>query len=94
MTLRDELEKASQESIEETNALLAGEYNALKKATRKDLDALRPKVSDPALYEKILPIILEATQNNMALAEFQQRLECLGAGAVKFGKEVVKLLAI
>jgi hypothetical protein len=94
MSLRDDLEKASQESIEETDALLAGEYTALKQATRRNLDALRPKVSDPALYDKIIPIINEATQNHLALAEFQQRLESLGTGAVKLGKEVVKLLTV
>jgi len=92
MTLRDDLEKASQESIEETDALLLEEFNSLKCATRKDLDALRPKVSDPAIYDKIIPIIADATQNNLALAEFQQRLEKLGADAVKVGKEVIKLL--
>ena len=94
MTLKDDLEKASQEAIEETDALLSDEYNSLKQATKSDLNALRPKVNDPALYDKIIPIIAEATQNNLSLAELQQRLESLGAGAVKLGKEVVKLLTI
>jgi hypothetical protein len=94
MTLKDDLEKASQEAIEETDALLSDEYNSLKQATKSDLNALRPKVSDPALYDKIIPIIAEATQNNLSLAELQQRLESLGTGAVKLGKEVVKLLTI
>jgi hypothetical protein len=94
MSLKDDLEKASQESIEETDALLLDEYNSLKRATKRDLDALRPKLSDPALFDKIIPIITEATQNNISLAECQQRLESLGKGAVKLGKEVVKLLTI
>lgn len=94
MTLKDDLEKASQEAIEETDALLSDEYNSLKQATKSDLNALRPKVSDPALYDKLIPIIIEATQNNLSLAEFQQRLESLGTGAVKLGKGVVKLLTI
>jgi hypothetical protein len=94
MTLKDDLEKASQEAIEETDALLSDEYNSLKQASKSDLNALRPKVSNPALYDKIIPIIAEATQNNLSLAELQQRLERLGIGAVKLGKEVVKLLTI
>jgi hypothetical protein len=94
MTLKDDLEKASQKSIEETDALLLDEYNTLKQATKSDLDALRPKVSDPATYDKLIPIINEATQNNLSLADLQQRLESLGAGAVKLGKEVVKLLTV
>jgi hypothetical protein len=94
MSLKDDLEKASQEAIAETDAFLSDEYNTLKQATKSDLNALRPKVSDPALYDKIIPIIAEATQNNLSLAELQQRLESLGAGAVKLGKEVVKLLTI
>jgi len=94
MTLRDDLEKASQESIEETDALLLEEFNSLKRATRKDLDTLRPKISDPVLYDKIIPIIADATQNNLALAEFQQRLEKLGTDAVKVGKEVIKLFKV
>lgn len=94
MTLKDDLEKASRESIEETDALLIDEFNSLKKVTKKDLAALKPKVSDPALYDKIIPIIAKATQDNLSLAEFQKRLERLGTGAVKLGKEVVKLLTI
>jgi len=94
MSLKDDLEKASREAIEETDALLLDEFNALKQATKSDLNALRPKVSDPALYDKIIPIIAEATQNNLSLVEFQQRLETLGTGAIKLGKEVVQLLAI
>ena len=94
MSLKDDLEKASQESIEETDGLLLDEFNSLKQATKRDLDSLRPKVSDPTIYNKMFPIITEATQNNLALAEFQQKLEGLGTGAVKLGKEVAKLLAI
>lgn len=94
MTLKDDLEKASRESIEETDALLIEEFNSLKKVTKRDLTALKPKVSDPALYDKIIPIITRATKNNLSLAEFQKRLETLGKGAVKLGKEVVKLLTI
>jgi len=92
MTLKDDLEKASAEAIEETDALLLDEYNSLKQASKSDLDALRPKVSDPATYDTLILIINEATQNNLSLADFQQRLESLGAGAIKLGKEVAKLL--
>lgn len=94
MSLRDDLKRASEEATEETDALLSNEYNSLKKATKSDLDALRPRISDPAIYDKLIPIINEATQGNLSLAEFQQRLESLGTGAVKLGKEVAKLLTI
>lgn len=94
MTLKDDLEKASRESVEETDAMLSDDFNLLKRATKRDLVALRPKVSDPALYDKLIPIIIKATQDNISLAEFQKRLERLGTGAVKLGKEVVKLLTI
>lgn len=92
MTLKDDLKKASEKSVEETDALLLEEYNALLKATKSDLAALKPKISDQEMYDKLVSIINDATADNLSLAEFQQRLESLGTGALQLGKEVVNLL--
>jgi hypothetical protein len=92
MSLKDDLLKASKKSIDETNALLADDYNTLIQATKSDLDALRPKVNDQETYDKIIAIVNNATENNLALADVQQRLQSLGAGAVQMAKEVAKLL--
>lgn len=92
MTLKDDLRKASMESAAETDALLLNEYTALIKLTSADFDKLRPQINDQDLYDKLISAVEEATNNNLALAEFQKRLETLGEGAVQLGKDIIKLI--
>jgi len=90
--LKAKLAQKSAESRARADALLADEYEILKKATRTDLEALRPKITDQALYDQLIALVEEATQKNMDLALLQQRLKTLGSGAIQLSKEVVKLL--
>lgn len=92
MDLKDDLRKASMESVAETDALLSNEYTVLMKLTAADYDKLRPKISDKDLYDKLIAAIQEATNDNLALSEFQERLEALGEGAVQLGKDIIKLV--
>lgn len=96
MTAKDDMKaKLAQKSAESkvrTDALLADEYEILRKATMSDLEALRPQIADQALYDQLITLVEEATGKNMDLALLQQRLKTLGSGAFQLSKEVVRLL--
>ncbi|MBI5057183.1 MAG: hypothetical protein HZB61_11285 [Nitrospirae bacterium] len=87
-----ELKKKSQESKQKTDALLSEEIQALQQAASSDLQRLRPKVTDTETYDKLIKAVNEASAKNESLAELKNRIEKLGAVAVKVGKEVVMLL--
>jgi len=90
--LKNRLKKVSSESAARTDALLADEYAALLNATTSDLETLRPKVKDPALFDQLIPVVQEAARDNLSLAAFEQRIMTLGTGAIEIGKQVAKLL--
>ncbi len=86
------LEEISDRDAAETDALLENELAALKGMTSYDLNALRPKVSDPASLDKMIAIVQEANRTNMNIAELKSRLEAAGQGAVKIAKEVCNII--
>lgn len=92
--LKAKLREKSTKAAADADMLLAEEWKALKKATRIDLEVLRPKILDQAAYDHLIAVIEEATRGNMSLAMLQQRLEKLGANVVQVGKEAAKLLML
>ncbi|HEY3489819.1 MAG TPA: hypothetical protein VGK27_06835 [Candidatus Deferrimicrobiaceae bacterium] len=92
--LKAKLRQKSQESAQRTDALLAEEYESLNKATKTDLEALRPKITDQASYDQFIAVIEEANAKNMDLASLQTRLESCGAGVAQVAKAAVKFLSV
>lgn len=92
MALKDDLRKAAMESAAEADALLEKEYNSLKKLTSTDYEKLKPQVVDKELLDKLIQIVQEATNNNLSLAEFEERAKKLGEGVVVLAKDIIKLL--
>ena len=89
---KEELRKKSEVSKERTDALLSEEIEALKKATKSDLENLRPKIADKEVYDELIAIVEDATSKNESLAELKGRIEKLGLKGIDIVKEVVKLL--
>lgn len=90
--IQRQLEAAADEAEEFANLTLEAEFNALKAATAVDLENLKPQVSDPEAYDKLLAAVQEATAKNESIAEFTNRLKTLGGNVVKLAKEVKGLL--
>ena len=80
------------ESMKRTDELLESELQALKMATRTDLERLRPKVTDEATYNHLISVVEESTRRNESLAQLKDRLEKLSSNVIRIGKEAVKLL--
>jgi len=91
---RNRLRQHAWESAQRADELLDGELQALRNATRSDLDRLRPRVSDTANYNQLIATVDEATRRNESLAQLRTRLEQLGTQALRIGKEAVNLLKV
>jgi len=89
---KEELRKKSKVSKERTDALLSEEIEALKKATRIDLEKLRPKITDKEEYDKLIAEVEESTNKNESTTELKGRIEKLGSKAINIVKEAMKLL--
>jgi hypothetical protein len=97
MSSKEELKKRMKEkaaaSAANTDALLENELQALQEATKTDLEALRPKVSDPETYKKLMDIVVQSSRANENIGQLQERMEKAGSQVVKLAKKVYGLLA-
>jgi hypothetical protein len=75
------------------DAELAEEEAALIKRTSSNLAALKPRISDPAAFDRLLAAVRASTAANESVAQLQDRLKALGQGVVKVAKEASGLLA-
>ncbi|MCK5146159.1 hypothetical protein KAR48_05350 [bacterium] len=90
--LRSQLENASNEAEQEANTLHAAEIEKLKTATTADLEALRPKVTDPAVLDQLISVVKSATAQNENIAELKSHLEKLGSSSMQVIKQIAALL--
>ena len=60
--------------------------------TTIDWEALRPQVNDPAIYDKLIAAVNEATQRNESVAQLNSRLQQLGTEGFDLAQKVVKLI--
>ncbi|NIT51407.1 MAG: hypothetical protein GWO41_01280 [candidate division Zixibacteria bacterium] len=72
--------------------MLEDEHRALRDATKTDLDALRPQVTDKETCDKLITVVNEATQRNESIAQLKSRIQNLGEVGVKTFKEVIALI--
>ncbi|MEK7315654.1 MAG: hypothetical protein AAB011_05700 [Candidatus Eisenbacteria bacterium] len=86
------LREKSAQARKRTDEILDAEAEALHRATAVDLEALRPRVTDPAAYEEYLRIVRESTQRNEDLAQFRSRLGAAGKAVRAVAKELARLL--
>jgi hypothetical protein len=97
MSSKEELKKRMKEKAAEsaanTDALLENELQALQEATRTNLEALRPKVSDPEAYKKLMDIVDQSSRANESIGQLKARIEQAGSQAIKLAKKVYGLLA-
>lgn len=90
--LKRRLQQKSTEARKRTDELLAEELQALANATTTDLDGLRPRVSDPAAYAKLLAAVEESTRQNENIAQLRERLGKAGQAVLAMAKEAGGLL--
>ena len=78
--------------FEATDKELADVEIELLKKTSIDWQALRPKVNNPELYDKLISVVSEATKKNESLAQIKNRVKQLGKEGIALAKTVTKML--
>jgi hypothetical protein len=81
--------------VDQVDKELADEEARLLRQTTVDLEQLRPQISDPDAFDKLVEAVRKSTQKNEDLAQLKARLEKLGEGVMRIAKEVagrIKLL--
>ncbi len=86
------LREKSAQARKRADEILAEEAEALQRATATDLEALRPRISDPAAYEEYLRIVSESTKQNENFTQFRSRLGAAGKAVRTVAKELAGLL--
>ncbi len=84
--------KLADETKDEVDKELRDEETAVLKDTTVDLESLRPQVSDPEAFDKLIQAVNTATQRNESIAQISQRIKDLGEGVVKVAKEAAVLI--
>ena len=85
--------KLGDQTFKKTNQEFADEEAELLLRTSIDWEALRPKVTDSALYDQLIAIVNEATQKNESIAQLKNRLSQLGKEGFNLVKKVVKFIS-
>jgi len=67
------------------------ELNELTGLSRAEIDAITPDLTDLQKYDELITVVKEASRVNLAEAHLKQKIEKLGAVAVKIAKRVPSL---
>lgn len=67
------------------------ELNELAGLSRAEIDAITPDITDLQKYDELIMVVKEASRVNLAEAQLKQKIEKLGAVAVKIAKSVPSL---
>ena len=89
------MEGLANEVVGQVDKELADEEARLLQQTTVNLEQLRPQISDPDAFDKLVEAVQKSTQKNENLAQLKARLEKLGEGVLRIAKVVagkIKLL--
>ena len=89
------MEDLANEVVSQVDKELANEEARLLQQTTVDLEQLRPQISDPDAFDKLVEAVQKSTQQHESLAQLKARLEKLGEAVLRIAKEVagkIKLL--
>ncbi len=89
------MEGLANEVVSQVDKELVDEEARLLQQTTVNLEQLRPQISDPDAFDKLVEAVQKSTQKNENLAQLKARLEKLGEGVLRIAKEVagkIKLL--
>jgi hypothetical protein len=82
----------SKKTKDRVDEMLKDDELKLLRDTEVDLESLRPQVSDDESFNKLIEAVQAATGQNENIAQLRERIESLGEGVVKVGKEVFDII--
>ena len=92
----EEFKARMRQKMTENREAFEGEYKdelqALMGLSKSEIDAITPGTTDIETYDALITIVKEASRVNLAQAELKQRIEELGAVAIKIAEKVPGLL--
>lgn len=93
----EEFKARLRQKMTENREAFEGEYKdelqALMGLSKSEIDAITPGTTDIETYDALITIVKEASRVNLAQAQLKQRIEELGAVAIKIAEKVPGLLA-
>lgn len=85
-----ELEEASNKSADVAASALDESLKTVMSHLAR-IDRLKPKTADEATYQKLVPVLQEATRKNESVAALRANVQKLGAGAIVMLNDMAKL---
>lgn len=70
------------------NEALADRELELLKESEIDFEALRPKTTDPEVYDSLVKAVKESREANENIAQLGARIKTLGSAAIQLAKKV------
>jgi len=86
------MRKKMTENREAFEGAYKNELQALMGLSKSEIDAITPGTTDIETYDALITIVKEASRVNLAQAQLKQRIEELGAVAIKIAEKVPGLL--
>ncbi len=92
---REKFRRRVRASMQRADEAFRGKYakeiDALHGLSKADIDRISPGKADLETYDRLIDIVKEASRVNVAQAELKDRIERLGALAVRIAKKVPSL---
>lgn len=87
----DEFDDAFEDADAEFKKKYQKAIDELKGLSQEELDGIAPTTADKQAYELLIATVKDATEHNIALAEFRNRIKKLGQTALKIVDKIPSL---
>ncbi|MDH3288989.1 MAG: hypothetical protein OEP48_14880 [Betaproteobacteria bacterium] len=92
----DDLEAELDAILKKNHEAFEGKYKkqieGLLGLSREEIDKLTPDTTDIETYDKLIVVVKNASQRDMAIADLRNRIKKMGSLAMKIAKRIPGLL--
>ena len=94
----EEFKRKLKEKMAENREAFEGGYkeqlNDLMGLSKSEVDEVTPDNTDMEIYDQLITVVKEASRVNLSQAQLKQRIEELGAIAVRIAEKVPSIAAL
>ncbi len=91
-SFQERLKRRAAENREAFKGLYKNQINALMGLSREEIDAIVPGAHDLEVYDQLITVVKQASVANIEQAELKNRIEDLGAVALKIAGKIPGLI--
>ena len=88
MDYEDEFDKAFDEADEEFKSEYQSILDTMRGFSEEELQNLTPSTEDKEAYQKLINVVQEVSQQNLAAADLRSKIQALGAKAVDIAGKI------